>query len=160
GVAGAAAAGTTGRSAERCGAAISANVHRGGAHKKAAGAIIQAIAPIANRVSAISAGETGSSAERGCLRGRRNMTVRSTPPVRLDQGCRHCRRLRGGLPRRDAALCSFLVAGDGGRMSKGKATEATWRDTARTVALAGLLFVGVRTAVAEPFHVPSESMEP
>ena len=45
-------------------------------------------------------------------------------------------------------------------MSKGKATEATWRDTARTVALAGLLFVGVRTAVAEPFHVPSESMEP
>ena len=45
-------------------------------------------------------------------------------------------------------------------MSKGKATETTWRDTARTVALAGLLFVGVRTAVAEPFHVPSESMEP
>ena len=44
-------------------------------------------------------------------------------------------------------------------MSKGK-TETTWRETARTVALAGLLFVGVRTAVAEPFHVPSESMEP
>ena len=45
-------------------------------------------------------------------------------------------------------------------MSQGKTRETSWRDTARTVAIAGLLFVGVRTAVAEPFHVPSESMEP
>lgn len=46
-------------------------------------------------------------------------------------------------------------------MSKGDHKSAAgWRDTARAVALAGVLFVGVRTAVAEPFHVPSESMEP
>ncbi len=36
----------------------------------------------------------------------------------------------------------------------------TWFDTARSVVLALLFAVGIRTAVAEPFHVPSESMEP
>ncbi|WP_448188856.1 signal peptidase I [Azospirillum sp. sgz301742] len=42
-------------------------------------------------------------------------------------------------------------------MSTGK---TSWRETAKTVVLACLLAVGVRTAVAEPFHVPSESMLP
>ncbi len=36
----------------------------------------------------------------------------------------------------------------------------SWFDTARSVVLALLFAVGIRTAVAEPFHVPSESMEP
>jgi signal peptidase I len=36
----------------------------------------------------------------------------------------------------------------------------SWSDTAKSVALALLFAVGIRTAVAEPFHVPSESMEP
>lgn len=42
-------------------------------------------------------------------------------------------------------------------MSKGK---PSWRETVTTAALAALMAVGVRTAVAEPFHVPSESMLP
>ena len=36
----------------------------------------------------------------------------------------------------------------------------SWFDTARSVVLALLFAVGIRSAVAEPFHVPSESMEP
>ncbi|MBP2314181.1 signal peptidase I [Azospirillum soli] len=38
--------------------------------------------------------------------------------------------------------------------------KTNWLDTARTVAVAVLLAFGVRTAVAEPFHVPTGSMEP
>ena len=37
---------------------------------------------------------------------------------------------------------------------------STWLDFFRNLAVALLLAVGVRTALAEPFHVPSESMEP
>lgn len=37
---------------------------------------------------------------------------------------------------------------------------ASWYDTVKNVVLALLFAVGIRTAVAEPFHVPSESMEP
>jgi signal peptidase I len=36
----------------------------------------------------------------------------------------------------------------------------SWSETAKSVVLALLFAVGIRTAVAEPFHVPSESMEP
>lgn len=36
----------------------------------------------------------------------------------------------------------------------------TWKDTLQSLILAVLLAFGVRTAVAEPFHVPSPSMEP
>lgn len=40
-------------------------------------------------------------------------------------------------------------------------TRATpWIDSLRTVSVAVLIALGVRTAVAQPFHVPSASMEP
>ena len=44
-------------------------------------------------------------------------------------------------------------------MQSSKPTEV-WSEFLRNGALAVLFAVGIRTAVAEPFHVPSESMEP
>ncbi|HEY0836815.1 MAG TPA: signal peptidase I, partial [Azospirillum sp.] len=41
-----------------------------------------------------------------------------------------------------------------------KKADGSWVDTAKTMGLAVVLALGVRTAVADPFHVPSESMEP
>ncbi|WP_448206047.1 signal peptidase I [Azospirillum sp. sgz302134] len=38
--------------------------------------------------------------------------------------------------------------------------NSTWIDTLKTAVLAVLVAFGVRTAVAEPFHVPTPSMEP
>src|SRR6185295_2666104 len=44
--------------------------------------------------------------------------------------------------------------------SKTTARPSSWLDFARSLVLAGLFAVGIRTALAEPFHVPSGSMEP
>ena len=41
-----------------------------------------------------------------------------------------------------------------------EARPSSWFDTAKSLAFALLFAIGIRTAVAEPFHVPSESMEP
>ncbi|HYD66333.1 signal peptidase I [Azospirillum sp.] len=38
--------------------------------------------------------------------------------------------------------------------------DGSWVDTAKTMGLAVLLALGVRTAVADPFHIPTESMVP
>jgi signal peptidase I len=45
-------------------------------------------------------------------------------------------------------------------MTRKPRNESSWFDIAKSVALALLLAIGIRTALAKPFHVPSPSMEP
>lgn len=68
-------------------------------------------------------------------------------PMAVSDGVWRCRPTFATMPA--VGLSEGMMAGAEG-----------WLETVRTVAIGVALAFGVRTAVAEPFHVPSGSMEP